>query len=80
MDIEQLQDFFFWCMVVNSGVYALTAVATTIFRDFICAINKKLLGLDEESSLRSMQRYLATYKLLITVFNFTPWIAILIIR
>jgi hypothetical protein len=80
MDVETLQDFFFWCMVVNGGVYAFTAVATMVFRDFICSINRKLLGIDEETSRRSMQSYLATYKLLITVFNFTPWVAILIIK
>jgi hypothetical protein len=78
MDFEKLQQFFFWCMLVNSGVYAVTAIAILVFRDFICKMNQKMFGLDEAAVRVSMQRYLATYKLLITAFNFAPWIAIMI--
>jgi hypothetical protein len=39
-----------------------------------------MFGLDEETVRKSIQSYLANYKLFITVFNFTPWIALLIIR
>jgi len=51
-----------------------------VLRDFLCRIHKKIFGLDEEAVLNSIHRYLASYKLLITVFNFAPWIAILIIK
>jgi len=27
VELERLQEFFFWCMVVNSGIYAFTAIA-----------------------------------------------------
>lgn len=80
MNIELLQDFFFWCMLVNTGIYAFTAIAVLLLRDVICKIHKKMFDLDEQTILASMQHYLATYKLLITVFNFAPWIAILIIK
>lgn len=78
MDFEKLQGFFFWCMLVNSGVYAVTAIAVLAFRDLICKMNQKMFGLDEATVRVSMQRYLANYKLLITAFNFAPWIAIMI--
>ena len=78
MDFEKLQGFFLWCMLVNSGVYAVTAVAILVFRDLICKMNQKMFGLDEATVRASMQRYLANYKLLITAFNFAPWIAIMI--
>jgi len=48
--------------------------------DVICKIHKKMFGLNEEVVCKSMHRYLATYKLLIIVFNFVPWIALLIIK
>jgi len=80
MDTQTLQEFFFWCMVVNTGIYAATAISVLVLRDAICKIHKKMFGLDEETASKSMQSYLATYKLLITFFNFVPWIAILIIR
>ena len=80
MDIEILERFFFWCMLINMGIYTLTALAVVIFRDFVCTIQKKLFDLDKVTVLQSAQRYLGTYKLMITVFNFVPWIAILIIK
>ena len=66
MDIEKLQGFFLWCMLVNTGIYAITAIAVLILRDVICKVHKKMFGLDEETVCKSMQTYLATYKLLIT--------------
>ena len=80
MDIETLQEFFFWCMLVNTGIYAVTAIAVLLLRDVICKIHKKMFGLDEETVCKSMHMYLAAYKLLITVFNFVPWIAIMITK
>jgi len=80
MDIEKLQEFFFWCMLVNIGIYAFTAIAVLVLRDLVCKIHRKMFGLDEETVCKSMHMYLATYKLLITVFNFVPWIAILITK
>ena len=80
MDIEMLERFFFWWMLINVGIYTVTAIAVVVFRDLICIIQKKLFGLDEAAVLQSAQRYLGTYKILITVFNFAPWIAILIIK
>ena len=69
MDIETLQEFFFWCMVVNTGIYALTAITVLLLRDFVCRLNSRMFGLDEETVRKSIQKYLATYKLLITVLT-----------
>jgi Family of unknown function (DUF6868) len=80
MNIETLQDFFFWCLIVNSAIYVFTAIAVLTFRDFICRMQGKWFALDEPTVLNSIYGYLAAYKLIITVFNFTPWIALLIIN
>ena len=80
MDLETLQEFFFWCMVVNTGIYALTAITVLLLRDFVCRLNSRMFGLEEETVRRSIQNYLANFKLLITVFNFGPRIALLFIR
>ena len=80
MDIELLQKFFFWCLVINTGIYEFTAIAVFAFRGIICWIHQKIFEFDEKTTLKSVHRYLANYKLLITAFNFVPWIAILIIK
>ena len=80
MDIEKLQGFFLWCMLINFGIYAVTAIAVLVLRDFIYKVHKKMFDFDQATVNKSLQRYLATYKLLITVFNFVPWIAVMIIK
>jgi len=80
MDIEKLQAFFLWCMLVNIGIYALTAIAVLVFHDFVYKIQGKMFGLSEETIRKSVYMYIASYKLLITFFNFVPWIVIQIIK
>jgi len=80
MDAQTLQEFFFWCMIVNFGIYCLTAIAVVAMRDFVCRTQEWFFAVDRKTSHKLIQRYLASYKLLITVFNFAPWIALLIIN
>jgi hypothetical protein len=80
MDIDQLRAFFFWCMVINIGIYGLALLAVWVMRDFITRMQMKIVGLDENTVHKTMYRYLASYRLLITTFNFAPWIALLIIK
>ena len=79
MGIEQMRDFFFWCMVVNTVVYTVTALGVLALRDFVYGIQSRLFNLDDQTISTATHRYLATYKLLITFFNFTPWVVLLII-
>lgn len=79
MDLESLKNFFLWCLIINSVLYTITAVAVLFCRDFICRTHEKWFALDRPAVLQSIHRYLATFKLLVTVFNFAPWIALLII-
>jgi len=80
MDIEIIQDFFFWCMLINTGIYVLTVIAVMAFRNIIYKVHLKMFRLDEKTTSESLHRYIANYKLFISVFNFAPWIAIMIIR
>ena len=80
MDLAKLQDFFLWCMLVNTAVYAVTTIAVLVFRKFVHKIHEKIFGFDEKAVNESIHRYLATFKLLVTIFNFAPWIALMIIR
>jgi hypothetical protein len=80
MDLQILERFFFWSMVVNAGIYTLSAIAVVALRGFVYKVHQKLFGLDEDAVAKAVVNYLGNYKLLITVFNFTPWIAILIVK
>jgi hypothetical protein len=80
MDLAILQKFFFWCLVINSAVYAITALATLVMKDFLYGVHKRMFNMDTAAVDAATQKYLSNFKLLITVFNFGPWVAILVIR
>ena len=80
MDIELIEKFLFWCLLINIGIYSITAIAALVFRGIVCRIHKTLFGMEQAAVMESIQNYLASYKLLITFFNFVPWVAVLIIR
>jgi len=61
MDIDKLQDFFLWCMIINVGIYLLVVVALTSMRDFYVKILKKSFGLDEETIRNGMYTYVGNY-------------------
>lgn len=80
VDIQIVEDFLFWCMLINLALYFTTVIAVFAFKGLLVAIHQKLFGFDEAMTLKTVQNYIANYKLLITVFNFVPWLAILIIK
>ena len=79
MDLGTLEKFFLACLLVNTGVYVLTLVAALVMSNFIYYIHSSLFNLDKETVDKAMLNYFSNFKLLITVFNFAPWIAVVII-
>lgn len=79
MSIENLQNFFFWCLIINCIIYLISVIAVLFMRDFLCNMHEKLFALEKATVLKALYAYLATYKLLLIVFNLTPWVALLLI-
>ena len=79
MSIEILKEFFFWCIVINFIIYTISVIALLTFRSWIYKIHEKFFGLDQQTVARSIQNYLANYKLLTTFFNFVPWLVLVIL-
>jgi len=80
MGVEKLQEFLLWCLLLNIGIYTFTVLATVLMRDFMSGMHEKLFGLREDTVHKAFYTYLAAYKLLIIVFNFVPWLALVIIE
>ncbi len=80
MTLDTLEQIFLWTLVVNTAVYAITALASLLMKEFIYRVNRKLYDLDRETVARSIQGYFTHYKLLITIFNFAPWMALVIVN
>ena len=80
MNLDVLTHFFMWCMIIYTAVYFVTAIASLMMRQFMYKIHNRFFNLDEKAVDELTQKYLSNYKLLITVFNFTPWLALVIIK
>lgn len=79
MTHETLQDFFFWCLMINMVIYTLTVITIFVFKDFVCKVNLNMFEMDRAQTLQTMQTYLGNYKLIMTVLNFVPWLTLYLI-
>ena len=76
-----LIEFFKWCFILNCIVMFYSILMVCFFQDFAYKIHTKL-GLysgDKDNHKTIMFNYIASYKILVIVFNLVPWIALKII-
>ena len=79
MNLELLEQFFFWWMITNLGFYILTAIMVVAFPKWLAKVQARVLGIDETTARTAVYYFLAAFKLLIIVFNLGPWIALRVI-
>ncbi len=72
--------FFGWLTVVNIGIYLIIVTAILGMRNFAYKMNAKIFGVSEEVVAKAMLRYVANYKLLLTIFCFSPWLALTLMQ
>ena len=77
--IELLTAFFGWCLVISLGVYVITVTAYWLLRGMALKINARSFGISEDFVAEVTFRYVASYKLAMTVLFFTPWLALKIL-
>lgn len=75
MDILSLTTFFGWCLVINTGLLLFTTLALYFMKEWASNLHSEMFGVDKTLVLSSYFSYLAHFKLLILVFNLTPYIA-----
>ena len=79
MSLEDVERFLLLCLLVNAGLYTLTAVAVLVMRGFVNRVHRRMFGVSEDASNRAIVAYLSAYKLLITVFLFAPWFVLAVL-
>ncbi len=79
MDIEQFTAFLAWCTVINVVILALTTLALWFCRGCVARVHSAMFGLPKDAVCEQYFRYLATYKILIIMFNLVPYLALRII-
>lgn len=79
MPIETLTTVTGWCAVINIGLLLLSTIALVSSRERITRLHARLFGLDSTALSAAYFQYLAVFKLLVLIFNVTPWIALKIV-
>ncbi|MCP3661780.1 MAG: hypothetical protein GY696_04675 [Gammaproteobacteria bacterium] len=77
--LEVVQEFLGWCTVINAAMLSLAAIAIFLFRGPIVKIHSKMFDLSEEDLSRAYFQYIAQYKIIFMVFNFVPYVVLIII-
>ncbi|MEM9303400.1 MAG: DUF6868 family protein [Pseudomonadota bacterium] len=68
-----------WCTVLNFGLLLVAGVVLMLGREPIKRIHKRLYGQSETDLDAAYFSFLANYKMLIIVFNLTPYLAMRIV-
>ena len=76
MNIETLTTIFGWMTVINSGFLLFFTIAMVAGKGFAAKTHQKLFALPTTDLNKAYFNFLANFKLLIVIFNLTPYIAL----
>jgi len=79
MDIDSIRAFFMWCTILNVTLLVLSSLMCICAADWAYRIHSKWFSISRETFNVAIYSFLGLYKVLIFVFNLTPYLALLII-
>lgn len=71
-----ITEFLGWCLVINGVVLLLTSIMLMLFKRQIMHIHHKLMAIEHQELAVQYFRYLANFKIMILIFNLTPYVAL----
>lgn len=79
MDIKTLTEFFKWCTIINTCLFAFTTLMFMVAPDLLYLTQSWLFPITREAFNLVLYAFLGLYKITIIVFNVVPWISLLIV-
>lgn len=79
MSTIEIANFIGWCLLLNFGLIVFATIALVFAGGWASSIHGKMFALEPSDLRRSYFNYLASYKLLILVFNLVPYAALRIL-
>ena len=76
MGMSELTTLLGWSSVISSSILLLTTIMLSTIRGPIVRVHSRMLGLDEEALLGVYVTYLSQFKILVLVFNLSPYFAL----
>lgn len=79
MDIQSLTTFFMWCTIMNGGLLLLWIACCVFAPDSVYRTQNKWFPIPRETFNVVIYSFIALFKIMLIVFNFVPYVALLII-
>ena len=75
-NLQTLTTFLGWCSIINLVILSVASILLSSMRDATASLHSKMFGVSKEDMYRAYVQYLSTYKILIIVLNFVPYLAL----
>lgn len=79
MDINILQRFFMWCIIINGAWFVLAAMICVFASDWVFRVQSKWFPIPRDAYNVVIYSFFALFKIVFVVFNVVPYIGLLII-
>jgi hypothetical protein len=80
MDITVIKGFFFWCTFIDVLLLVLSFLFCALTGDWIYRTHSKWYPISREAFNVVIYCFIGLFKLFVIVFNFVPWVALVIIE
>ena len=80
MDLQTLTSFFMWCSILNGGLLFFWSIVHMLAPNLVYRLQRRAFPLPRETFDVVFYSFLGVFKLFVVIFNFVPYLALLIIR
>ena len=80
MDITVIKGFFFWCTFIDVLLLVLSFLFCAFGGDWIYRMHCKWYPISREAFNVVMYCFVGLFKMFVIVFNFVPWVALVIME
>jgi len=76
MNAQTLEQFLFWCMIINFGLMFISLALITLCTPLAISVHSRMFQVPEAYVRKAMHAFLSLYKLLLFFFIVVPWIVL----
>jgi hypothetical protein len=76
METEVLTTFLGWATAINVTIFIISTLIVIAFRNVVSSIHAKMFSMNKEDIFKAYFQYLGHFKILIILFNLTPYIVL----
>jgi len=77
--LQTIREILGWCAVINIGILLFSALVLLVAERPIKAISARVWGLPDEDFSRIFFQLMAQFKILVWIFNITPYLALTLV-